>query len=115
MFTAEHARLNRDLVGQQYMPSNGTEGEIFQSEWCARCQRDRAMREGIPFEDIDPERESCQILNASYRGEAFEWVYDASGQPLCTAFVPAGDRVVDRCQHTTEMFPTAEAAQGESL
>ena len=26
---------------ERYQPSNGTEGEIFQAQWCERCQKDR--------------------------------------------------------------------------
>jgi len=28
-----------------YRPSNGTEGDIFMSRFCARCERDRAFQE----------------------------------------------------------------------
>ncbi len=100
------AKMHVERAGKPYTPSSGTEGSIFIESWCGECQRDRAMREGIDFLDIrDPETESCQILNASFRGEATQWQYDQNGQPCCTAFVSNDEPVhAPRCEHTTDMF-----------
>lgn len=70
---------------KRYRPSNGTEGEIFQGDWCSRCERDRPSREGDPSE-------GCSILVKVYAlpidDPAYpeEWTYGPDGQPLCTAF-----------------------------
>lgn len=100
---AELAKLYVECAGQQYMPSNGTEGEVFWSEWCRKCSRDRAMLEGAPIEDCDDD-ERCDILGASFRGEAKEWVYGPDGQPMCAAFHEPGTPEHYRCPATADMF-----------
>lgn len=64
---------------KRYRPSNGEEGIAFMADWCDRCSRDR-------------EHGGCSIValtlclkvdNPEYPSE---WVYDADGQPCCTAF-----------------------------
>lgn len=103
-FPAELAKLYVDQAGQQYIPSNGSEGEAFFSWWCTQCQRDKSMREGADLDDCDDD-EKCEIIAASFRGEAKEWVYGPDGQPMCTAFVPAGQELpAPRCEHTQDMF-----------
>lgn len=97
------AKLYIDRAGQQYQPSNGTEGAAFHSHWCCQCARDKAMREGAPLEDCD-DNERCDILSASFRGEAKEWVYGADGQPRCTEFHEFGTPEPYRCPATTDMF-----------
>jgi len=76
-----------------YRPSNGSEGEWFQSEFCEKCERDRY------------ESKPCRILG---RTMAFdiddkqyprEWVRDAGewpGNPRCTAFVERGAQHKER-------------------
>lgn len=94
---------------ERYLPSNGTEGEFFFDDWCRKCQRDRSMREGEPVEDCD-DNELCDIIARSFRGEVDEWVYGPDDQPMCTAFVPAGDKVpTPRCEHTAELFGAEES------
>ncbi|MFZ5566707.1 MAG: hypothetical protein ACOY95_06865 [Pseudomonadota bacterium] len=104
MFPPDLAKLYVEQAGKRYEPSNGTEGEIFMDEWCRTCQRDRAMREGLDIDDCD-DNELCTIVAASFRGEAEEWVYGMDGQPMCKAYVPAGDQIpTPRCEHTADMF-----------
>jgi len=95
------------IPGQQYTPSNGTEGEVFLDEWCRNCARDKSMREGAPLEDCD-DNERCDIIAASYRGEAKEWVYGSDGQPKCTAYHALGMPAPYRCAATGDMFPGVE-------
>jgi hypothetical protein len=58
--------------GEQYTPSNGTEGEIFMSRWCEACHHDR--------------NEDCEILmQALCHEEPTEWQY-WNGKPVCTSF-----------------------------
>ena len=103
-FPAELAKLYVDQAGQQYIPANGSEGEAFFSWWCTQCQRDKSMREGADLDDCDDD-EKCEIIAASFRGEAKEWVYGPDGQPMCTAFVSAGTSVpAPRCERTQDMF-----------
>jgi len=81
-----------------YRPSNGTEGEIFDDEWCANCERDRLFRE-------DPDRhDGCPIVAAALAYDVddpeypAEWVEVPTIAPdglmvncgKCTAFVPIG-------------------------
>ena len=68
-----------------YLPANGTEGAIFFEEWCTRCSKDKAMREGANIEDCD-DNEVCPIIAASFRGPVQEWIEDDKG-PRCTSFV----------------------------
>ena len=102
-FPADLAKLYVEQAGQPYQPSNGTEGEVFWSEWCYTCARDKAMREGANFEDCD-DNERCDIIAASFRGEAKEWVFGADGQPMCTAFHEFGTPELYRCPATADMF-----------
>lgn len=74
-----------------YRPSNGTEGEIFQSQFCERCEKDRY------------ESRPCLILgrimalNINEPGYPKEWVRDVGvewpGNPRCTAFVERGTAI----------------------
>lgn len=92
------------LPGVQYMPSNHTEGCSFIEHFCGNCARDRACREGRNLDEIDDD-EWCQILAASYRGEATEWRQMPDGRRTCIAFVPAGTPVPPpRCEFTRDMF-----------
>ena len=97
-----------DLPGRKWVPSNSTDGGSFIANWCGRCQRDRSMREGIAVEDC-ADGESCEILAASFRGEAVEWRRLGSGGTMCIAFIPAGQGVpVPRCAATRDMFDQTE-------
>lgn len=68
-------------AGKTYRPSNGTEGDMFYAQNCARCIRG------------SNEDELCTIYgNAMFNdiGDAdypSEWRYDDAGCPECTAFV----------------------------
>lgn len=60
-----------------YRPSNGTEGELFYEEFCAKCVRDQ--------------NEDCPIYTATMvfgvddPQYPKEWIEDEAG-PRCTAF-----------------------------
>lgn len=87
----------------QWIPSNGTEGHMFISDWCANCARDLPSNGSKPFDDCD-DSELCPILAASFRGEATEWIEHDNGRTECTAFVQMGDVVPQRCSATQDMF-----------
>lgn len=90
--------------GEQYEPSNGTEGMCFQEDWCCNCARDKVMNGEATQEEADADDSLyCQILGASYRGEAVEWRELPTGEVKCIAFVPMGERIQDRCPHTLEL------------
>lgn len=87
--------------GRPYMPSNGTEGEIFQEGWCAHCARDSEFRRQF-METGNPQVDGCEILAASLRGEQpKEWFY-RNGDPICTAYTEDPACPV-RCPYTKEM------------
>jgi len=77
-----------------YMPSNGTEGECFESAWCAKCQHDDYENDVY-----------CALLAKSHCGEQpEEWIYKC-GAPTCTAFRDVnGAPAEKRCEETMEMF-----------
>lgn len=96
-----------EAAGQRYEPSNGTEGDCFHDKWCCNCARDKVMNGTVEQDGpgFDPETDYCQILNASFRSEAVEWIFDANGMPSCTAFTPMDQPIpAPRCEHTPDMF-----------
>ena len=55
-----------------YMPSNGTEGSLFEARWCRQCVKD--------FTD------DCEILSKAFCGDQpTEWI-EFDNKPICTAF-----------------------------
>ena len=103
LFPTILAMRYREMAGQQYRPSNGTEGAVFIDSWCGHCARDKAMREGAPLEECD-DREVCPIIARSFAGEATEWVYGTDGQPRCTEYVEHGQPIPYRCLNTPDIF-----------
>jgi hypothetical protein len=92
------------LPGEQWIPSNGTEGYGFLEAVCGNCARDKAMREGADLDDCDDD-ECCPIIAASFRGEAVEWRCMPDGEVKCIAFVPAGQPIPPaKDEHTIDMF-----------
>lgn len=83
-----------------YRPSNGSEGECFMAQWCARCAKDAAFQ-------ADPENaDGCQIIAATMALDEDdpnyppEWVeddvdYPADSNPRCTAFEALPDSGID--------------------
>ncbi len=95
-----------EVTGQQYKPSNGSEGEAFIGHWCGHCARDKSAREGAPIEECD-DREVCPIIARSFAGDATEWVYGTDGQPRCTEYVEHGQPIPYRCPNTPDIFGDA--------
>jgi hypothetical protein len=60
---------------EPYRPSNGTAGEIFRQDWCARCHREAGGRQ-------------CKILTATliYSVDAFA----APPKPVLCAVIARG-------------------------
>ena len=101
------ADIKAELPGEQYTPSNGTEGAQFLSDWCGTCARDKSFREGEPLEECD-DNETCPIIAASFRGEAIEWREMPDRKTLCTQWVQAGEPIPPpRDVLTIDMFGEA--------
>jgi hypothetical protein len=108
IYPASYAEMLREHAGQKYRPSNGAEGEIFLDAWCSCCAHDLAMSQGMPIEECD-DNQKCDILGRSFLSiddPAYptEWRYGKDGQPCCTAFVPAGQPIPVKDEHTLDMF-----------
>ena len=90
-----------------YRPSNSTDGDIFESNNCALCERDEAFRrdQDLPGCDILCNAMAFDINHPCYPRE---WVPDERG-PRCTGFVPVGQEIPYRCPNTLEMFPEVAA------
>lgn len=90
--------------GEQWLPSNGTEVELFLDQWCRKCARDKSMREGADYDECD-DNEVCPIIAASFRGEAVEWRELDSGEVKCMKYVPADQPIPhERDVNTLDMF-----------
>lgn len=91
-----------NLPGEQWTPSNGTEGYSFLESMCSTCTRDKAMREGVDIDECD-DNERCDIIAASFRGEAVQWRIFDDGQITCTAYVEHGKPIPrERCPNTVD-------------
>lgn len=113
IYPDDFAEMLKHRAGEKYQPSNGTEGEFFFSAWCRHCQRDKAMRDGVDYDECD-DNEICLIpaatmaFNVEDEEYPKEWQYGKDGQPCCTAFVPEGETIPEkRCELTVDMFETA--------
>lgn len=101
------------MTTEPYRPSNGTEGDIFMSQFCSKCARE-------DFNDPDEAEGgvSCNILtnalccSISDKEYPKEWVRDTESHitdiggkgARCTAFVERGKDISYRCDKTTDMF-----------
>jgi hypothetical protein len=91
------------LPGEQYIPSNSTDGSAF-LDLCADCARDACLN-GTKDEEDCGDDDFCPIVAASFRGEAVEWRELPDGKLTCIAFVPMGQAVPGpRCAHTQDLF-----------
>lgn len=68
-------------AGKSFMPSNGTEGEMFEDAFCMNCIHEKYLHTG------DLRDKKCEVfdrvlLNAP--DPQPEWVFDAEGWPVCT-------------------------------
>ena len=76
---------------RKYIPSNGTEGEIFMDKFCDRCFYDH--------------NENCEIIVGTMVYDLEdneypeEWTYDENDQPICTKFSLSWRRRYERPVH----------------
>ncbi len=69
-----------------YRPSNGTEGEIFMGQWCARCQHDDYHDGG----DGCPIIGNTMALAVDHPDYPKEWREEGPQGPRCTNFLAEG-------------------------
>lgn len=103
----DYVPMQGPLKGEQYVPSNGTDGHSFIEHWCTKCARDKPCSEGKDFDDCTDD-EVCEILAASFRGEAVEWRRLEDGQTVCLAFIGSDTPGTPRCTKTVDMFGESE-------
>lgn len=98
----DYIPMKGPLPGIQYYPSNASDGCYFIERFCTHCSRDKPCSEGKQF-DACTDDEVCEILAASFRGEAVEWRRLDDGSTTCIAYtgLPVG---TPRCAHTIDMF-----------
>lgn len=90
-------------MSKSYRPSNGTEGMIFDEQWCAHCTRDAAFREDMDANDGCPILAATFALDINHPDYPPEWVVDDKGYPKCTAFTEDPSQPV-RCDRTLDLF-----------
>lgn len=96
-----------------YRPSNGTEGAMFFEQWCSRCAKDLPMSTGKDYDSCAP-GETCSLIANSMAYKVTDPEYpkewrrraDATEYPgaECTAFLPEGEPIPQRCTPTKELF-----------
>lgn len=74
------------LSGKPYRPSNGTEGEIFQHNFCLNCIHENLESE--TWCEILTRTMYYKVTDASY---PTEWIHNDEGEPTCTNFAPSVD------------------------
>ena len=85
-------------MAEKYRPSNGTEGECFQSKWCNNCIHDDFKAE--KFCSILGDTLAYDIDDPKYPKE---WISDEKG-PRCTNFAETLDAEKYHCPGTLDLF-----------
>jgi len=65
------------MTNKPYVPANGTEGTMFEIEWCCKCSR-RAL-------DPNAKTQCLHELRAFFGENNKKW-YSINGKPTCLAF-----------------------------
>jgi hypothetical protein len=93
---------------RSYRPSNGSEGEHFENQFCAQCSRDAAFRDNPDSNDGCPILAMAYAFDRSHQNYPREWVTDDVKGPRCTAFTTeTSEPPQERCPHTIDMFAAA--------
>ena len=67
-------------MSKNYMPSNGTEGDIFISKYCSNCRKEKYYHT-----QKDGDRK-CRIFTSTMiESSVPEWIIE-DGNPTCTSF-----------------------------
>lgn len=72
-------------MSNPYRPSNGTEGCIFEQQFCDRCERERGWREDSMKHDACDIHTWALAVGIDHERYPAEWIEDGNG-PRCTAF-----------------------------
>ena len=67
--------------GELYRPSNGCEGESFESHMCQQCKKENESM--FEFCDIHTTALLYDKADKEYPGQ---WCYSENGNPCCTEF-----------------------------
>ena len=86
LFDDNLANKLKKRVGQKYRPSNGTEGDIFTSYYCANCLNEEWMHTGNDNDKKCEILSNTMIFDIDLKEYPSEWQYTKEGQPTCTAF-----------------------------
>lgn len=81
LFPDDFAEMLKKRAGQKYRPANGTEGDIFMSNFCEQCKHGDDQGE-----ECCPIQLNSMIHDIDHPQYPTEWQYDTDGQPKCTAF-----------------------------
>jgi len=72
-----------ECAGETWMPSNGTDGMIFNGEFCEQCIHER----WIHHMEEDKDEDKCEIWSRAIIGAPKpipEWQFSDKGWPICT-------------------------------
>jgi hypothetical protein len=88
-----------------YRPSCAFEGMDFMDRWCAKCEQDRAFREGTG--DSCLIAANTMVYDVNDPAYPREWRQDGPSGPRCTAFIPieGGPEPIDPGAVVRDMFP----------
>ena len=93
-----------------YRPSNGSDGELFEEDWCAKCIHDAAFRADYNSADGCPILGMATAVDIDDPRYPKELVEDENG-PRCKSFEPIEDCDHKyRCSRTVDMFRGAPDA-----
>ena len=98
-FIGNRGRAGKDKAIKPYQPSNGTEGDYFEAEFCCRCQREAKFWRTQAAEDACDIH--CRAIWSTPGDPDYpaEWIEDDDGSnPRCTAFILEGARPIRVCK-----------------
>lgn len=84
-----------EAIPKPFRPGNGTLGDIFDSQWCAKCKRDAQIRKAesegnaraADYASCCPILTRTLALDIGDPDYPKEWVWGEDGKPCCTAFI----------------------------
>ena len=76
------------MENKLYMPSNGTEGQIFMEKYCDKCYK---------------EKNCNMLLNSMIGKQPKQWIYDKNNKPTCTSFNPNRPKSNNKYKHKNNL------------
>lgn len=90
-----------DRAGEPYRPSNGTEGMMFEEEFCSRCVK----QDGPDGDSMCSVWDAAMFFSADEPDYPKELVWSPEGHPICKAFDDGTkEKHAPRCPDTKDMF-----------